>query len=155
MEPKANRTNSTMRVDPEAEAVLPLLESDLCELILQAANGELKDRVLRWKNGYSCDVVLVSGGYPGKYEKGKVINIPENHDNDIVVYHSGTKIEGDTAVTSGGRVLNVVGFGNTLSGAIEKAYIHVETINFENMFILCTRAFQLRRSSMYSFIHFG
>jgi phosphoribosylamine--glycine ligase len=120
--------------DPEAEAVLPLLESDLCELMLQVSNGELNDRVLRWRDGYSCDVVLVSEGYPGKYEKGKVINIPENHDDDIVVYHSGTKIDNNAAVTSGGRVLNVVGFGNTLSKAIDTAYRHVATINFENMF---------------------
>jgi phosphoribosylamine--glycine ligase len=120
--------------DPEAEAVLPLLESDLCELMLQAVKGELKDRVLKWRNGYSCDVVLVSGGYPGKYEKGKLINMPVNHGDDIAVYHSGTKIEGNTTVTSGGRVLNVVGLGSTLAGAIDTAYRHVEKINFENMF---------------------
>jgi phosphoribosylamine-glycine ligase len=103
-------------------------------LMLQAVKGELKDRVLKWRNGYSCDVVLVSGGYPGKYEKGKLINMPVNHGDDIAVYHSGTKIEGNTTVTSGGRVLNVVGLGSTLAGAIDTAYRHVEKINFENMF---------------------
>ncbi len=120
--------------DPEAEVVLPLLESDLCEVILQTVNGELKNRVLKWRDGYSCDVVLVSGGYPGKYEKGKNINIPETQHDDIVVFHSGTKMKDNVPVTNGGRVLNIVGFGKTLTGAVERAYRHVKSINFENMF---------------------
>jgi phosphoribosylamine--glycine ligase len=120
--------------DPEAEAVLPLLESDLCEVILQTVNGELKDCVLNWRDGYSCDVVLVSGGYPGSYEKGKKIDIPNEPHDEITVFHSGTKLNDDVPVTSGGRVLNIVGFGKTLSSAVDRAYRHVKTIKFENMF---------------------
>ncbi|MCK5568867.1 MAG: phosphoribosylamine--glycine ligase [Spirochaetes bacterium] len=122
--------------DPEAEAVLPLLDSDLCDLIFRAVNGELKDVDIKWKHGFSCDVVLVSGGYPGKYEKGKEISGLEKHvdDNEMVVFHSGTKVMGGRTVSNGGRVLNIVGLGKTLKTAMDRAYRLVNDINFENMF---------------------
>jgi phosphoribosylamine--glycine ligase len=121
--------------DPEAEAVFPLIKTDLCETILMALEGNLKNHTIRWKNGYACDVVLVSGGYPGSYDKGKPIMGIELLDGveDLTVFHAGTRESGDVVVTSGGRVLNIVGTGPSLKKAIEHTYKHVEKITFEGM----------------------
>jgi phosphoribosylamine--glycine ligase len=136
--------------DPEAEAVLPLLDSDLGEVLLRTVKGELKGCTLRWREAYACDVVIVSGGYPGSYEKGKEILglSPGLHrgaqrgegpgdcrvDENLVVFHAGTKkIQGRT-VTDGGRVLNVVGIGKSLKDAVARAYGHIPSIHFQDMF---------------------
>ena len=122
--------------DPEAEAVLPLLESDLCETLLRTAKGELKNHTLSWKKGYACDVVLVSGGYPGKYEKEHVItglDMVEGIEN-LTVFHAGTRQAGKEVFTDGGRVLNVVGMGGTLKEAIDYTYSHVDKIFFDGVF---------------------
>ena len=121
--------------DPEAEAVLPLIDSDLCELLLLTTAGRLKEGRLLWKEGYCCDVVLASGGYPGHYEKGKPITgldlvRPEEGD---YVFHAGTKCDNGRVVTSGGRVLNVVSTGRTLKEAVDSSYRAVDLITFENM----------------------
>lgn len=126
--------------DPEAEAVLPLLDSDLCELIHAVLNTELKNYSLRWKEAYSCDVVLASGGYPGSYEKGKEIKGLDRYSctdlvrDGVYLFHAGTKKENHRIVTDGGRVLNVVALGSTLDDAILKAYSYVKQIHFEDMF---------------------
>jgi phosphoribosylamine--glycine ligase len=121
--------------DPEAEVVLPLLESDLCELMLLAANGRLREGNTRWKNGYCCDVVIASGGYPGPYEKGKPISGlgPAEDGQGCLVFHAGTKLSNGRVVTNGGRVLNVVGTGATLRKAIGAAYRAVDGIRFDGM----------------------
>ncbi len=121
--------------DPEAEAVFPLLRSDLCELILKTAHRELEGTKIGWREGYCCDVVLASGGYPGKYEKGKPISGTESADveDGIYVFHAGTKHEDGKLVTSGGRVLNVAGTGPTLKSAIDKAYGFIDKIQFDKM----------------------
>lgn len=121
--------------DPEAEAVFPLLRSDLCELILKTANRELEGTKIRWREGYCCDVVLTSGGYPGKYEKGKPVSGTEKADveDGIYVFHAGTKHKDGRLVTSGGRVLNVAGTGPTLKASIDKAYGFIDKIQFDNM----------------------
>ncbi len=122
--------------DPETEAIFPLLESDLCETLLLTVNGELKNHTLKWKKGYACDVVLVSGGYPGKYEKehvitglGKLRNI-----ENLTVFHAGTRESEGTVLTDGGRVLNIVGTGKTLKEAIDFTYRHVDKIFFDGVF---------------------
>ena len=121
--------------DPETEAVLPLLQSDFCELLLRSANGELDGVRIDWANAFCCDVVLTSGGYPGKYEKGIPITGVDRAGslNDVAVFHAGTTVEDDTLVTGGGRVLNVAGTGSTLKKAIEKAYRGVKEIDFEGV----------------------
>lgn len=119
--------------DPETEVVLPLLNSDFCELILCTVNGELQDYKIEWKNKCACDVVLASGGYPGAYEIGKKIEGLDILKN-IKIFHSGTKRVGGDIYTNGGRVLNVVGMDATLSGAIRKAYDSIGLINFEGMY---------------------
>ncbi len=121
--------------DPETEVVLPLLKSDLAELLLSTSLGELSGADLAWEDGYACDVVIASGGYPGKYEKGKVIEGIEKVERnpDSYVFHAGTKKVDNKVVTSGGRVLNIVGKGKTLKEAIDKAYKNVSLVQFENM----------------------
>ena len=121
--------------DPEAEVVLPLLDTDLWELLYRTANGELEGCGLKWKQGYACDVVIASGGYPGHYEKGKEISglsKPAGADGTFI-FHAGTKKQGPDVVTNGGRVLNVVGVGNTLHASIDRAYEAVDGIYFKNM----------------------
>jgi phosphoribosylamine--glycine ligase len=121
--------------DPEAEAVFPLIETDLCETILMAMEGNLKNHTIRWKNGFACDVVLVSRGYPGSYEKGKPVMGLDLLDGveDLAVFHAGTRESGDGVVTSGGRVLNIVGTGPSLIRAIEHTYEYVDKVSFEGM----------------------
>jgi phosphoribosylamine--glycine ligase len=122
--------------DPEAEAVFPLMESDLCDLMLRVVNGELKDTKIEWKKGFCCDVVIASGGYPGKYEKGKPISglDAQKNVNNIAVFHAGTKLVDGTVITNGGRVLNIAGTGATLQSAIDTSYEFIKNIRFDNMY---------------------
>ena len=122
--------------DPELEAVLPLMKSDLCESLLRTVHGELRDHTIQWKRGYACDVVLVSGGYPGTYEKGLVITGLDSlrEIDDLAVFHAGTAVSGGEVLTAGGRVLNIVGTGPTLREAIDLTYEHVERVFFDGMF---------------------
>ncbi len=121
--------------DPEAEAVFPLLQSDLCELLLRTVHGELDGVRIDWRDAFCCDVVLASGGYPGKYEKGiPIIGVGKaSAIEDVAVFHAGTKSERGTLVTGGGRVLNVAGTGRTLEKAIETAYRGVNEVHFNGV----------------------
>ena len=120
--------------DPETQVVLPRLRSDLAVLLMAAAEGDLSGIKLEWdERDYVC-VVLSSGGYPGSYEKGKAISgIEEAEEEGALVFHAGTSIEDGQLVTSGGRVLNVVGMGSGIKEAIENAYKGVDKIKFEGM----------------------
>ncbi len=124
--------------DPETQAILPRLKSDLLEVML-ATSEEKLNKVsktgLSWETQACVCVVLASGGYPGEYEKGREILGLDETDKmkDIVVFHAGTKKSGNKYYTNGGRVLGVTGLGNTIKGAIEKTYRGVEKINFEGM----------------------
>jgi phosphoribosylamine---glycine ligase len=120
--------------DPETEVILPALKSDLLDLVLSCLDGNLSTFNLAFNDGYFVDVVLASGGYPGSYEKNKVISGLENLPEDTLVFHAGTKTEDGRVLTSGGRVLNVIGTGNDLNKAIDKAYDGVKMISFEGMF---------------------
>ena len=120
--------------DPETEALLPLLESDLLEIMLACANGTL-DRVdVRWRDEASVTVMLASGGYPGPYETGKPISGLDGIDHDVLVFHAGTTRRNDgTLVTNGGRVLAVTATAATIAAAREKVYRNVERIHFDGM----------------------
>jgi phosphoribosylamine--glycine ligase len=122
--------------DPEAEAVLPLLDSDFYELVLATVNGTLDQCSISWREGFCCDVVLASGGYPGRYEKEKRIRGVDQFQGsgDSFLFHAGTKKVGDSIMTDGGRVLNVAGTGKTLQQAINRAYLSVQNIHFDGMF---------------------
>ena len=123
--------------DPETEAVLPRLKSDLVEAMLAASEAELvKVKNLSWDVRSCVCVVCASGGYPGNYAKDKEISGLEEAGKlkDIVVFHAGTKKAGNRILTSGGRVLGVTGLGSTIEDAINKTYKAVSKINFEGMY---------------------
>lgn len=123
--------------DPETQVVLPLLESDLANVMLACASGELKDTPITWKDGYAACVVMASGGYPGKYEKGKAIaGLDAAATTGAVVFHAGTTTTGQTGaiVTDGGRVLGITGLGDSLKSALAIAYNGVESIRFEDAY---------------------
>jgi phosphoribosylamine--glycine ligase len=121
--------------DPETQAILARVDFNLAEVLADAAGGNLKPEKMKWKAGASACVVMASGGYPGKFETGKEIRgLPEAaRIGDVKVLHAGTKREGDSIVTSGGRVLGVTATGNTLSAALVKAYEAAGKIQFEGM----------------------
>jgi phosphoribosylamine--glycine ligase len=121
--------------DPETQAILPLLRSDLVEVVLNTIHGELKNSSFEWADSSAVCVVLASGGYPGSYEKGKEIEGLDSlkQRNDIVVFHAGTKKEGGKMLTNGGRVLGVTGIGSSLEDAITKTYSAINEISFESM----------------------
>jgi phosphoribosylamine---glycine ligase len=122
--------------DPETEAILPRLKSDLVEVMLAVSRGELvKVKNLSWDNRACVCVVCASGGYPGDYVKDKEISGLEAAEKlkDIVVFHAGTKKVGTKILTNGGRVLGVTGLGATIEDAINKTYKAVNKIDFEGM----------------------
>ncbi len=121
--------------DPECEALLPLLESDLLEIILACTTGTLDLVDVRWSGDASITVMLASGGYPGAYESGKPISGLDNVDADIIVFHAGTKRDaGGAFVTNGGRVLGVTATAPTMGEARGKVYRNIERIHFDGMY---------------------
>jgi phosphoribosylamine--glycine ligase len=121
--------------DPETQAVLARLDTDLFEIALAASEGRLSDIEVAWKPEASVCVVMASGGYPGKYETGKSISGLEEAGKlrDVMVFHAGTAFEDDRTVTAGGRVLGVTAIGKDVTAAREKAYEAVGKIKFEGM----------------------
>ncbi len=124
--------------DPETQVVLPLLESDLAEVMLAVAQGRLADIDVRWRDGAAVSVVLASGGYPGDYRTGVPITGVTEADSleGVTVFHAGTRLDEDTGelVTSGGRVLNVTAVAGTIAAARDRAYGAVDRIFFEGGF---------------------
>lgn len=120
--------------DPECQAILPSLESDLLELMEAAASGELDQKEVKIDSQYRCCVVLASEGYPLDYVKGKEITGIETVSDEALVFHAGTKNENGRILTDGGRVINVVGGGSTLPEAIQNTYREVKKIHFDNKY---------------------
>ena len=119
--------------DPETQVVLPRLKNDLVEVMLACANKTLDQIELDWRDEWAVAVVLTSAGYPGSYEKGKVITGIEDAEamEDVTVYHAGTRVEGDKVLTNGGRVLAVTALGKTFEEARNRAYEACDKIDFE------------------------
>ena len=120
--------------DPETQVVLPRLETDLVDIMMAVAEGRPDDITLRWSEQWAVCVVLASEGYPGSYEKGKVILGVDEAEaiEGVTVFHAGTaKNYDEELVTAGGRVLNVVALGDSFDEAREKAYEACDYINFE------------------------
>ncbi|UCG42068.1 MAG: phosphoribosylamine--glycine ligase [candidate division WOR-3 bacterium] len=120
--------------DPETQAVLPLTEGDLGELLLACAQGDLAGRKPVKSDKAAVCVVAASGGYPGSYPKGLPVSGELFGSDDAVVFHAGTRIEAEGIVTSGGRVLGVTGIGADLPEARDRAYAAIGNISFDGMF---------------------
>ena len=118
--------------DPETQVVLPLLESDLFEIMEATTNGTLTEKMVKFSDKSACCVVMASNGYPQKYETGFELTIPTEIDGEV--YVAGAKIEDGKLLTAGGRVLGAVAVDDTLKGAVNKAYNLVPEIKFENAY---------------------
>ncbi|NLZ47820.1 MAG: phosphoribosylamine--glycine ligase [Clostridiales bacterium] len=118
--------------DPETQAVLPLMESDLLDLINSAINKDLKNYNIQWKKAHSCCVVAASEGYPGSYEKGFPIEINPLYESKV--FGAGVAEKDSKLYTSGGRVLAVTSIGDGLEEAIEKAYRDIKNVNFKGIY---------------------
>jgi len=119
--------------DPEAEVVIPRIKTDLLTLFKHVADQTLKDASFEMEEKATATVMLVSGGYPGKYEKGKKIQSLDMV-YDSIIFHAGTTMKDKTLVTNGGRVMAVTSFGETIFDALELSYINAEKINFEKKY---------------------
>ncbi len=119
--------------DPETQTLMMRLESDVVELFDASIDGRVRDLKLRWKPGAAACVVAASGGYPGKFEKGFVVNGLDKVADGVVVFHAGTALKDGKLVTAGGRVLGVTAADSTLRGALGKAYAALAGISFEGM----------------------
>ena len=120
--------------DPETQVVLPLLVSDLLEIMLAVRGGTLREDMVRFREGAACCVVLASEGYPQKYETGFKITLPVCGANEDI-YIAGAKREGDKLVTSGGRVLGAVATAEDLKSAVDAAYALAGRISFQNAYM--------------------
>ena len=122
--------------DPETQSVLRRMESDLLDVFTAVVDNRLNEIEIKWIDDRAVTVVLASGGYPGSYAKGKVITGLDKVDDDIVVFHAGTKFDEEgRIVTSGGRVLGVTATGATHDEARAKAYANAERIEFEGAYM--------------------
>ena len=119
--------------DPECQVIIPRMESDLLEVLVASGEGKLAHSRISFDSKFRCTVVLASGGYPQSYEKGKVIS-GLGEVQEVLIFHAGTKRDGEQIVTNGGRVLNVVGSGDTLQEAIDQTYAEITKISFEGSF---------------------
>ncbi len=121
--------------DPETQVVLPLLESDLVDIMLACADGTLAQQDIQWSDGAAVCVVIASGGYPKAYEKGKVIHGMEAAEAaGSLVFHAGIVEKDDQVGTDGGRVLGVVAKADDIQSAVDKAYNGVAKISFDGAF---------------------
>ncbi len=122
--------------DPETEVVIPRLRTDLVALFAAMDNGTLRDANISFDERAAATIMAVSGGYPGNYAKDKPINIPANllQNQDSMLFHAGTRREGEEVLTNGGRVLAVTSYGETIGEAAAKSRAILEKISFEGMY---------------------
>lgn len=133
-EPKVIEFNARFG-DPETQSILPLLDFDLFDVLMAVAEESLPTQPLPIKNKFSTCVVVASGGYPGHYEKEKVIEgLDTDFGDDVMVFHAGTKMKDGRIVTNGGRVLGVTACGDNLKKSIDSAYKAVKQIYFDGAF---------------------
>ena len=122
--------------DPETQPIMARLKSDLVDICLSTLEGDLNERDAVWDTRAALGVVMAAGGYPASYAKGKVISGLDHADsNTQKVFHAGTAIDGDNVTTSGGRVLCVVGLGDTVAAAAQDAYEAVDKIDWEDVYL--------------------
>lgn len=131
-EPKVIEYNVRMG-DPETEVVMPRIKTDFVELLVAMGKQTLGQTDIEFDERAAATVMLVSGGYPDGYEKGKVITGLENI-SDSIVFHAGTKQEGNNIVSNGGRVLAITSYGKTLKDAVSSSYKSIANIDFEKKY---------------------
>ena len=120
--------------DPETQSYMRLLESDLTDILFACVQGTLKEQKVKWFKKSACCIVCVSSGYPANYEEGKIVSGLETASGEgTLIFHAGTKIEGDKILTSGGRVLGVTSGGDSLKEALQKSYEAIKSVSFEGM----------------------
>jgi phosphoribosylamine--glycine ligase len=129
--------------DPETEVVIPRVKSDLVEIFNAVAKGTLENTAFEIDERSAATIMLVSGGYPEDYEKGKVITGLDKVEGSIA-FHAGTKLENDTVVTNGGRVIAVTSYGADFNEAIKKSYQNIDKLNFDKMNFRKDIGFDLR-----------
>lgn len=121
--------------DPETEVVMPRLKSDLVDLLVAVADGNLNTKTVEQDERAATTVIVASGGYPEDFEKGKIISgLSENYGDDVIVFQAGTKNEQDKTVTSGGRVLAITAYGDSIENAVKKSLAVAEKIQFEKKY---------------------
>lgn len=120
--------------DPECQVIMPSLKNDLLDLMISSEEQRLDEKEIQIDDQYRCCVVMTSGGYPGSYKTGEEIQGLDGVDDDVIIFHAGTAKKDEKIVTSGGRVLNVVGSGSTLQKAIDHAYHNVRLITFKDAY---------------------
>jgi phosphoribosylamine---glycine ligase len=128
--------------DPESEVIIPRIKSDFFELIEGVAKGNLAEREIEIDERFVTTVMLVSGGYPGNYEKGKIIKGFEQNE-ESVLFHAGTKRDGEKIVTSGGRVLAISSWGATMKEALDISYRNAGLLRFEGSYYRTDIGFDL------------
>ena len=121
--------------DPETQVLMMRLQSDLLDVLLASATGNLGSKKVSWRNDWALTVVLCARGYPGDVTKGSVINgLDQNFGKDVEVFHAGTALDGEFVVSNGGRVLNVTALGSNAREAQARAYAAVDKINWKDGF---------------------
>jgi len=116
--------------DPETQVTLPLLKTDLIDIMIAVIDNKLNQLNIAWSQDACVGVVMASAGYPGSYQKGFPISGLDDLDNDILVFHAGTRLESGRVLTSGGRVLTVVATGRTVAEARQRVYANIPRIHF-------------------------
>ena len=119
--------------DPETEVVIPRIKSDLVHLLKGIGDGTFSEKDLHINDDIATTVILVSSGYPEKYEKGKAISGINDVEGSII-FHAGTKRNGDAILTNGGRVLAITSFGKDINDALSKSFSNAEKIRYEGKY---------------------
>ena len=119
----------------ETQVILPLVNSDIVPILQGCSIGNIKKMNLEANNKFAVCVIMASGGYPGKYERGKeIIGLEREFGDDVIIFHAGTKFMTGKAVTNGGRVLGVTALGDDIGDAINHAYRAVGKITFDGAY---------------------
>jgi len=119
--------------DPETEAVIPRIKADFLELLIHVGAGTLDKSTIEVDERFAAAVVMVSGGYPAEYEKGKIVSGFEKVSGSIV-FHSGTKQEAENILTAGGRVFTITSFGNSIEEAVRKSFENADRICYDGKY---------------------
>ncbi len=120
--------------DPECQVLMMRLNSDILELLMASARGDISDIKLAWSNKAALTVVMAAKGYPVSYEKGDEIKINQPDDENIQIFHAGTLLKGDKIIANGGRVLNITAIGDDVEQAQKSAYQAIKNIDWQNSF---------------------